>query len=444
MILPALFAILVFLVLLVIVRPLLRGGTAAATGHDEAVYRDQLAELDRDISRGLITEAEAGSARLEIQRRLLAADRAATEATPGPSNGSSRVAALVVVVLVAGGSVVTYVTLPGPEVRTDRAAITDARRAELVQAAARLRDKLREEPGNAAGWVLYGRTMRALSAWDEVALAYGRALELDMQDSGTYAAYGEALVAQAQGDVTQAARDAFQAALRLDPGDAMARYYMAVATAQAGDPASAIAKLQELASELPEQSGERAEVLRRVDAIARQAGIDPTSTQTPTSPDGEAARAAATLSPAERKAMIEAMVARLAERLEREPNDLEGWMRLGQSWSVLGDATRAADAYDRAWALRPGDLSIPLQALEVLLRGLSVRDPIPPRALALVRRIEEKEPNEPAVLWYLGLEAARQGKRDEARNLWQRLLNALPDDNPDKPMVKAAIGALTD
>ncbi|MGB6170943.1 MAG: c-type cytochrome biogenesis protein CcmI, partial [Xanthobacteraceae bacterium] len=42
-------------------------------GSDRLVYQDQLAEIDRDRAAGLIGEAEAESARIEISRRLLAA-----------------------------------------------------------------------------------------------------------------------------------------------------------------------------------------------------------------------------------------------------------------------------------------------------------------------------------------------------------------------------------
>ena len=79
MILPFLLALLAFVALLPILAPLLRGSrpAPARASFDQAVYRDQLHELDRDIARGLITQTEADAARLEIQRRLLASRQAA-------------------------------------------------------------------------------------------------------------------------------------------------------------------------------------------------------------------------------------------------------------------------------------------------------------------------------------------------------------------------------
>jgi cytochrome c-type biogenesis protein CcmH len=44
------------------------------------------------------------------------------------------------------------------------------------------------------------------------------------------------------------------------------------------------------------------------------------------------------------------MVARLAERLEAEPGDFQGWLRLARAYGVLGEATQARDALNRAEA----------------------------------------------------------------------------------------------
>jgi cytochrome c-type biogenesis protein CcmH len=92
-------------VLVLLVLPLLRNAQSVADcGHfDRVVYRGQLRELDRDVGRGLLTETEAASARLEIQRRLLAADVAPGDA-PG-RGGRSPVLASLVALSAVGGAV---------------------------------------------------------------------------------------------------------------------------------------------------------------------------------------------------------------------------------------------------------------------------------------------------------------------------------------------------
>jgi cytochrome c-type biogenesis protein CcmH len=102
LILPFLLALLAFAALVPILVPLLRGNRPVPTraSFDQAVYRDQLRELDRDIARGVITPTEADAARLEIQRRLLAADK---QPAPPPRLSRSPVLAVVVFVIIAAG-----------------------------------------------------------------------------------------------------------------------------------------------------------------------------------------------------------------------------------------------------------------------------------------------------------------------------------------------------
>ncbi len=67
-----------------IVIPLLRGRKGAAPSRgafDRAIYRDQLAELARDVERGVVDPDHAAASRIEIERRLLATDTTAQVAT---------------------------------------------------------------------------------------------------------------------------------------------------------------------------------------------------------------------------------------------------------------------------------------------------------------------------------------------------------------------------
>ena len=106
MILSVVLAVVAFAALLPIVLPLLNraGAPPDRSVFDQAVYRDQLRELDRDIARGLLTEADAQASRLEIQRRLLASD-AAADSRPASPRHAAPVLALIVAVIVGGGSV---------------------------------------------------------------------------------------------------------------------------------------------------------------------------------------------------------------------------------------------------------------------------------------------------------------------------------------------------
>ena len=98
---------------------LLRTRSAAApepaAAYDLRVYRDQLKEIDRDLARGTIAEADAERVRTEVARRILAADtRIRAAAGAAASRGPARIAALLLIAAVTGGSLLLYGRIGAP------------------------------------------------------------------------------------------------------------------------------------------------------------------------------------------------------------------------------------------------------------------------------------------------------------------------------------------
>ena len=454
--LPLALALMTAAVLVVVSGQLMKDARAAPerAGFDRAVYRDQLAELERDRARGVIGDAEAETARLEIERRLLANDRA--DAQPARAPALPRLAVVLALVL-AGGAGAAYLTLGAPGVPdlpfAERSAPARAatQAVELENRAADLEKEVKAKPDDADAWAQLGRTDANLSRWDQSAEAYRHATTLAPARTDLMAAYGEVLVMGADGVVTPAAQQIFAKLATQEPRNGFARYYLALADAQAGKTDRAIAAWQKLAAEAPENAPIRAELKRRIDAAAQAAGQTPpplaassVAAAAPAQPGPDAAQMAdaAKLPPEQREAMVRGMVERLATRLESEPNDLQGWLRLGRAYGVLGERDKAADAFEHAATLDPKDATIPLQAVDALLSDQALEAPLSPRVLALLHKVEVLSPDEPEALWYLGLAAAQAKRPDEAARYWQRLLAALPPDAPERKTVTAALGAL--
>ena len=408
-----LLALLTVAALAPVLLPLLRGlGTPRdGSASDRAVYRDQLGEIDRDIERGLVTEAEAGPARLEIQRRLLAARPDDNVGT----SGKAPILALLLGLATAGGAAGTYLVLgaPTPPNVTGPGADPAARWAEHVRA----------HPEDSEGWAQYARAVSRLERWADAETAWRKVISLGSPSVEAVASLGEIVVMREGGTVGPEAHGLFDIALRGEPGNAMARYYLALEKAQNGDAKGALAQWVALLEDLPPDAPGRRDIAMRMEQTAHAAGL-------PVPQDTA------------RQTMIEGMVAQLAARLAKEPNDAEGWARLGRSYMVLGKGDAAADAYERAAALTPGEPALKRAAAEALLAGLKPTDPMPPRAVALLREVETLLPEDPAILWYLGLTAARERQFDKARDYWGRLIKVLPQDGDDVKMARAALEAL--
>jgi cytochrome c-type biogenesis protein CcmH len=450
MLLPLVLVAAALVTLGLICLPLLRGTEAVADRgqFDRAVYRDQLLEVERDLARGVLSPAEADSARLEIERRLLGVT-AATAGRTARANRDPKLAIGIAVLLVCG-SAGLYIQLGSPSLpdvpfasNSNGAGVADTERVDIRTAAARLAEQLKTDPNNAQGWLLYARAESLLSDWQKAGEAYRRAIDLGAAAPDVLSSYGETQVLAAAGIVPPAARDVFAKALAADPKNDVARYYTALADSQAGNVHRAIDGWLALAAELPEEAPMRQAIARKIADAARAGGFaaPPLPKGAPRAPEDQMA-AAAKQPQAQRDEMIHGMVAQLAARLQSQPDDVGGWLQLGRSYSVLHENDKAVDAYEHAARLRPGDVDIELLALGAITAGLQPSDPLPPRALTLLRKIEAVRPDQPQVLWYLGLQAVRAGHRDDAKRSWTKLLGQLPAGGADAALVKKALDAL--
>ena len=455
MILPFLLALLAFLALLPILAPLLRGSrpTAARATFDQAVYRDQLHELDRDIARGVLTPTEADAARIEIQRRLLAADK---QPTAPQRLTRSPILAAIVFVFVAAGSLASYLWLGAPDIPDEPFSTRQAELAKantpspLERATQTLAEKLQQNPSDAAGWVLYGHSLAMLRRWDQAEAAYRKAIALGQNSPDVLGDHAEIMVMQANGTVTPAAEAAFQQVLKADPTSGSAHYYLAIAAMQAGEPRKAIEGFQTLLAQLPGDSPLRPQLGQKVAEAAQAAGIKtpelakgtPPAPGPAPGPDAKTMADMANMPDAQRQAMINGMVANLAAKQAADPTNLDGWLRLGRAYAVLHQPDKAADAYDKAAALKPDDISIRIQEVRALLQDHAPTDTLPPRVLDLLNHIQSVDPDQPMVLWYLGIAAAQARHPDDARRQWTKLLSLVPPGSDDARMLRSALDAL--
>lgn len=135
-----------------------------------------------------------------------------------------------------------------------------------------------------------------------------------------------------------------------------------------------------------------------------------------------------------------AMVARLARRLERKPDDLEGWLMLGRSYTALEQYPLAARAYQRADRLADGRNA---EALTGWAEALTLLDEneLAGRAGRLFERAVELDPQSGKALFFAGVAAQRRGDLSLARERFAALLALGAPDNI-RPILQQQVDAL--
>jgi cytochrome c-type biogenesis protein CcmH len=311
---------------------------ASAAG---SIYRDQLAEIERDRGRGLIAESEAEAARTEVARRLLKTSEAAAQPATATTPLRQRAAAGAVIImpLLALG---LYVLLGSPELpdRPLAARLSlpiDKQDPEII--AAQLESRLAGHPDDATGWDFLAQIEASLEHYAEEARALGNLIRLRGASVELETAYGEALTRANDGVVTREARTAFEAGNKIDPQAIGPRFFLALALSQEGKRDDAVAAWHQLLIGAPADAP-WAQMARQALVSLEAAPASPSSGGE-SGPSAADVQAAQNLSPDQRLAMISGMVSQLAQRLESDPNDAEGWARLVRSYMVLG---RSADA----------------------------------------------------------------------------------------------------
>lgn len=453
-----------------LLRPLLKGSKTAPDreAYDLEVYRDQLVEVAREEARGLLVPEEARAAEREIARRLLSAASAETRAGPAsdvprPDMAAGRTArrwtAFAIVAALPLGALVLYLYVGAPGVPdfpfAGRDQVMKAQgMPEIGEAVARLEARLKSEPNNLEGWLLLARSDVGLGRLPQAVEAYRKAVELSHERPDVVSAYAETLVMQSNGTVGAQAKKLFEQVRAKDPQEARARFYLGLAKVQAGDGEGAVRDWLALEADAPADASWRSALHAQIEHTAQEFKLDlaklappgtkltPPSTSAPSEPSSAAVAAVENMSPEQRNKMIRSMVERLAARLQQQPDDLDGWRRLGRAYTVLGESDKAAEALSYAAKLAPKDPNVLSDYGQALAAEAKPKDKLPPKAVEVMRRVLALDGERREALWYVGLAEAERGDKAAATTLWSRLLAQLKPGTPEYVEIKEHLDSL--
>ncbi|MFI5000089.1 MAG: c-type cytochrome biogenesis protein CcmI [Reyranellales bacterium] len=386
-------------------RPQSPDGKIERLDHDLAIYRDQLAQIDREHAAGALPETEAAAARIEVERRILAAaERTESKAAP-ESSALQRFLPPALALLIPLFALGIYLEIgrPGLSAAPFQARVAPAapqRQPTLAEVLAEARARVAQKP----------------------------------DDPEALSVLGEALTAEADGTVTQPAVEAFNKALAAQPNDARALYYLGLHEVQSGDSKAALERWRSLearsAPDAPYLPMLRAEIQR----VAKEAGLP-----MPNGPSKEAVEAMAKATPEQRQAAIRGMVEGLDAKLRADGSDRAGWLRLAQARKVLGENDKAVEAYARADALGPLETRLLADWAEAHVRLIGPGAAPSPQAVAVLERLEKAEPRNALALFYLGAASFASGDKAAALRRWKTLLALLPADAPIRGLLEERI-----
>ena len=247
----------------------------ARSAYDLNVYRAQLDDLTRDLERGVIEPAEAQLLRVEIERRILRVDPNPEPTTQDKSHRHLGLIAVVLVVMIAL-PVGLYGRLGSPTVvdqpYSARAPQIQQMQSQVVKIKAmvdQLAARLQDDPNDAKGWAMLGRSLRVLRQPDRARTAFERAMTLLPNDIQVRLEFASLLIEDLPAgtplpdDFVTVMRDV----LAIDPDVPDALYYVGLAEAEAGHNDKARALWSILLKKIPPEAPDRTELQKQIDSL---------------------------------------------------------------------------------------------------------------------------------------------------------------------------------
>jgi cytochrome c-type biogenesis protein CcmH len=254
-----------------VLRPLVRRPRAQQLSRSDAnvsIYKDQLRELDAELAAGTLSSQDHRRARLELEARLLD-DVPAVEVEQAPVSG--RRAALAVGIVVPLVAVAVYFATGTPRALDPQKAVPSAAQVEAM--VARLAAKLRENPNDADGWKLLGRSYAVMGRFAESVEAYAKAAQLSPRDAQLLADFADALaMARGQRLEGEPAR-LIERALEIDPKNLKALALAGTVAFERQDYAAAAALWGRMLPLVPPDSEDARAISENVEEAKKLAGI---------------------------------------------------------------------------------------------------------------------------------------------------------------------------
>lgn len=251
-----------------------------------AVYREQLAELERELAQGSLDQAGFDLSHQELTQRLLEdAPPSQSSAAPTPATNKRPkllLAGMAVLIPLMAFSAYFLVGTPmalDPQLSAQAHGDEQLTPERLASMADQLAERLQNEPNNAEGWVMLGRIQRALARYDEADLALQKSLALARNDD-VMIERAEVLAQKNNGNFKGEPWAIINAVLKVDPTHGNALLLAGSAAFSEGRFKEALAYWERVKASLPPASPDAAALAEAIDQARERLGMPPLSPAT--------------------------------------------------------------------------------------------------------------------------------------------------------------------
>lgn len=136
---------------------------------------------------------------------------------------------------------------------------------------------------------------------------------------------------------------------------------------------------------------------------------------------------------------MDRLVVNLARKLEKDPDNLQGWAMLARSYKMLGRNVEAEQAFARAGAFLDNDAQ--LLAIYADLAATNAKGDFSGKPTQLIEKALRVDPENAMALWLAGTAAFRGNQFESAIRIWERLTQQVEPDSEDARMLQDSIGA---
>lgn len=198
-----------------------------------AIYRDQLAELEADLSNDVLSKEQYEKSKQELQKRMLqdvSVSGVGSDVRISPNKTRGLVTAVVVILAIPLTAVSLYMTIGDTRGLLPQSQLANATQfhsenmagmpqghAEINSVVDNLVARLQDNPEDIEGWVMLGRTYAIMGKFQEASATYGKLVEMIPDNAQLLSDYADVLAMTNNGSLIGRPAELINQALSVDP-----------------------------------------------------------------------------------------------------------------------------------------------------------------------------------------------------------------------------------